>query len=149
MADSGLSLRQCGREAMCRTTMTGGVDVSVRRTRTLTWFIVEQLQNERPPGNNAWSTWKKVPEEDRQNKYKHTGGRMKRRELKTGGGMMGKTGSRETEQQKESRNAQLFMTHNVLFLAARPLANWWTQGNFTPPTCLTTNQMWQVIFSHH
>lgn len=33
---------------------------------TLTCGIIDQLQNERSSGNNAISTWKKVPEGERQ-----------------------------------------------------------------------------------
>lgn len=65
VADSELSLRHCDREAVCIAAMKGDGDEAVHRNSTLTCFIVDQLQNERSTGNNAWSTWKKVPEWER------------------------------------------------------------------------------------
>lgn len=64
--DSVPSLRHCDREAICRAATKGDWDVAVYRTDILTCFIVDQLQNERSAGHNAWATWKEVPEWKRQ-----------------------------------------------------------------------------------
>lgn len=59
--DSVPSLRHCDWEAICRAATKGDWDVAVYRTDILTCFIVDQLQNERSAGHNAWATWKEVP----------------------------------------------------------------------------------------
>lgn len=62
---SELCWRHRDREALCRAAVKVSGEVTVNRTGTLTCFIVDQLQNERSAGNNAGSTWKKVPVRER------------------------------------------------------------------------------------